>query len=499
MSETIIAADIGTSSLKAALVNAEGQVLATARHGYPTHVTPEGWTEQDPRHWLDALAQALAALAAKTSLDSASGIVFTGQMSAALLVDREHNPLRPCIIWSDQRAEREARAASDAAGRQQLYAVTGNPATATYSAPKLAWVARHEPDVIKAANAFIQPKDWLVAKLTGRLATDLSDASCTNLIDLRKGGWSKALFELYGLDIALAPEILRSVDIAGTLLPEMAAPLGLKPGLPVIMGGGDGPATAAGTGALSQGDGYASLGTSAWASFTSADPVVDEKCRLATFAHLIPGLYVETGSMQAAGASIEWVAQLLGTTPAEIAELALANDLPAGTKPFFLPYLQGERTPYWSALSAGTVFGLNRDHDRADIANAALEGVCFQMRMILDVFHELGRGADPLTLSGGFGQSALFQQRFADLTGRRVRTLINSEHCTALGAAIAGFLGLGILTSPSDAAGWPRFADETGPAGDQQATAARYDVFRNAWNAAETLAAAVSRLAPTTN
>ncbi|MDB5526670.1 MAG: hypothetical protein JWM58_4433 [Rhizobium sp.] len=499
MSETIIAADIGTSSLKAALVSARGEVLATARHSYPTHVTPEGWTEQDPHDWLNALIQAMRVLAAKVSLDGVSGMVFTGQMSAALLVDRNHRPLRPCIIWSDQRADREALAASASAGKQQLYAITGNPATPTYSAPKLAWVARHEPEVLKAAQAFIQPKDWIVAQLTGRLATDLSDASCTNLIDLRKGRWEPALFALYGLDIRLAPEILGSTDIAGVLLPAMASELGLKPGLPVIMGGGDGPATAAGAGALSQGDGYASLGTSAWVSFTSADPVVDEQCRLATFAHVIPGLYVETGSMQAAGASIEWVAQLLGTTPAEIAGLALANETPSGTKPFFLPYLQGERTPYWSALSAGTFFGLNRDHGRADIAGAALEGVCFQMRMILDVFRELGRGADPLTLAGGFGQSALFQQRFADLTGRRVRTLAGSEHCTALGAAITGFLGLGILASPAEAASWPRFATDAPPSGDQRAIAARYDVFRSAWSAAEALAASVSRLAPTTN
>jgi xylulokinase len=499
MSETIIAADIGTSSLKAALVTAKGDVLATARHGYPTHVTPEGWTEQDPRDWLDALIRAMQALAAKASLDHVSGIVFTGQMSAALLVDADHQPLRPCIIWSDQRAGEEARAASNSAGGQHLYAVTGNPATPTYSAPKLAWVARHEPEVLSAARAFIQPKDWIVAQLTGRLATDLSDASCTNLIDLRKGQWEPTLFALYGLDVRLAPEILRSTDIAGALLPAMAAQLGLKPGLPVIMGGGDGPATAAGAGALSPGDGYASLGTSAWASFTSADPVVDAQCRLATFAHVIPGLYVETGSMQAAGASIEWVAQLLGTTPADVAELALDGEIPAGAKPFFLPYLQGERTPYWSALPAGTFFGLNRDHGRADIASAVLEGVSFQMRMILDVFSELGRSTSPLTLAGGFGQSARFQQRFADLTGQDVRMLSSSEHCTALGAAIAGFLGLGILGAPEEAANWPRFAAEASPSGDQQAIAARYQVFHDAWPSAEALAASVSRLAPTTN
>lgn len=495
MSGTILAADIGTSSLKAALVSARGEVLATARYGYPTHVTPQGWTEQDPHDWLNALAAALQKLAESRDLAGVDGIVFTGQMSAALLVDGENRPLRPCIIWSDQRAEREALAASGAAGRDALYALTGNPATPTYSAPKLAWIARHEPDAIRQARHFLQPKDWIVAQAVGRTATDLSDASCTNLIDLRKGRWEPALFDLYGLDIRLAPEILRSTDIAGGLLPAMAARLGLKPGLPVLMGGGDGPATAAGAGALSPGDGYITLGTSAWASFTSADPVADPQCRLATFAHVIPGLYVETGSMQAAGASLEWAAQLTGMSAGELAELALATGLPTGAKPFFLPYLQGERTPYWSALSAGTFFGLNRDHRRADIANAVLEGVCLQMRMILDVFRELGRSADPLTLTGGFGKSALFQQRFADLTGQNVRMLDNSGHSTALGAAITGFLGLGVLGSASDAAGWVRLGDEVRPAGNPSATAARYRVFRDAWCHAEAMAASVARLA----
>jgi xylulokinase len=498
MSETIIAADIGTSSLKAAVVTSEGNVLATSRQGYPTHVTAQGWTEQDPQDWLAALVGSLQALSAKCDLTKISGLVFTGQMSAALLVDADNVPTRACIIWSDQRAEKEARAVANAAGKDKLYALTGNPATATYSAPKLRWIATHEPDALRRARHFLQPKDWMVAQLTGRAATDTSDASCTNLIDLRKGQWDQSLFELYDIDIRLAPEILQSTDVVGMLNSEVASRLGLRPGLPVIMGGGDGPATAAGAGALSHGDGYASLGTSAWASFTSSDPVVDSECRLATFAHLIPGLYVETGSMQAAGASLEWAAQLLGITPGEFAELALTTDTPVGSKPFFLPYLQGERTPYWSALSAGTFFGLNREHGRADIANAVLEGVCFQMRLILDTFQELGRFTSPLTLAGGFGQSTLFQQRFADLTGQRVRTLAKSEHSTALGAAIAGFLGLGVLGSVEDASGWLNLAEEIAPQGDQDAVAARFETFQGSWFHAEALATSASRLTSAT-
>lgn len=494
MSNTIIAADIGTSSLKAALVDDTGAVLATARQGYGTKVSPQGWTEQDPADWLRALIEALRTLGQKVSLADAKGLVFTGQMSAGLIVDRAFDPLRPCIIWSDQRAEKEAKSALDTAGADTLYAVTGNPATATYTAPKLTWLYRHEPDLMRQAHAFIQPKDWIVAKLTGRLATDLSDASCTGLIDLRKGGWDSDLLALYGIDERLAPEILSSTTIAGPLLQDMATLLGLSAGLPVVMGGGDGPATAAGAGALLQGDAYAALGTSAWISFTSADPVVDADRRLATFAHIIPGLYVETGSMQAAGASIEWVAGLLGKSPGEIADMALAEGQPEGRKPCFLPYLQGERTPYWTALPAGTFFGLNRDHGPKDMANAVLEGVCFQMRLILDVFRSLGRTVSPLTITGGFGQSGLFQQRFADAVGQPTRTLLNAEHSTAIGAAIAGFLGLGIIGSAYDAKYWPKFQSETRPEGNQAAVAARFNVFRDSWRSAEMLAESINTL-----
>lgn len=499
MLEKILAADIGTSSLKAAIVTSSGQIIATSRHSYRTHITPEGWTEQAPSDWLDALANALRALDEKCDLGDISGIVLTGQMSAALLVDGEHMPVRPCIIWSDQRSDSQAKAAEESAGKQHLYALTGNPPTATYSAAKLAWLARHEPEAMRRARYFLQPKDWLVAQLTGKAATDTSDASCTNLIDLRKGQWDPSLFSLYGLESRIAPEILRSTDVIGTVQPAIAAKLGLKAGLPVVLGGGDGPATAAGAGALAEGAAYVSLGTSAWASFTSSDPVIDPACRLATFAHIIPGLYVETGSMQAAGASLEWAAHALNLTAGELAEIALAAPLPSGAKPFFLPYLQGERTPYWSALPAGTFFGLNREHGRSDISSAVLEGVCYQMRLILDVFKELGRQAQPLILAGGFGKSALFERHFANLTGRAVRTLAQSEQSTALGAAIAGFMGLGILKSPNEAAQWLNLGEVVKPAVDADLVTNRYATFREAWPHAEALASLTMRAATNQN
>lgn len=495
MNGFVIAADVGTSSLKAAAVDTRGRVLAAARHAYPTTVSPAGWSEQAPAHWLEALRLALADLSDRTAIVLAEAIVFTGQMSAALIVDGANAPLHPCIIWSDQRAEAEAAAAADAAGADALYALTGNPATATYSAPKLAWLKRHAPEAFAKARAFLQPKDWLAAQLTGRQATDLSDASCTNLLDLRRGAWNPSLFEAHGLPPALAPEILPSTAITGTIRAAAAAALGLRAGLPVVAGGGDGPMTAMGTGIMADGEGYASLGTSAWVSFATAAPAMNAQSRLATFAHVLPGLFVETGSMQAAGACLEWAGRLLGLKASEVASQALAMPAPSGAAPFFLPYLQGERTPYWSATSAGTLFGLNMDHGHDALVAAVLEGVLLQLRVVVSHFETLGRRADPLPVSGGFGNSDAFARRLASTLGCRVAQVDGAEHTTALGAAVVAMLGTGMLASAEEAACWT----SSRPAIEPDATAAagaaaRFAVFQASWHDAQVLAQRVRRL-----
>lgn len=486
MSTTILAVDLGTSSLKAAVVDDESRIRAFARRSYPTAVAAGGRAEQEPRDWLDALCGAVRDLADRQMLAGISGVVVCGHMSAALLVDGGLDPVRPCIIWSDQRADAEAGAAVRAAGAADLYARTGNPPTATYTAPKLAWLARHEPEALTAARAFLQPKDWLAAQLTGRLATDLSDASCTGLLDLAAGRWDEGLLDLYGVPARLVPEILPSTALSGTLLAPMAALLGLPPGLPVLVGGGDGPATAAGAGALAEGEGYAALGTSAWISFVSRHPLADrDGRRLATFAHVLPGLYVETGSMQAAGAAIEWAAELIGVSGAELVGMALAAPPPSGAAPLFLPYLQGERTPHWSALPAGALLGLGREHGRAEIAGAVLEGVMLHLRAIADVFADLGRRADPLPVAGGgFERSPGFPQRLADAFGGAVAPLPDSAHGTVRGAALIGLLGLGVLASPADALAWRRRGEVVRPLADAEAISRRYRIFKEAWDGA---------------
>jgi xylulokinase len=445
-------------------------------------VSEGGWTDQAPVDWLNALRLTLSDLAEDAAFAKLGGVVFTGQMSAALLVDRNVDPLTRCLIWSDQRAALEAAHADKISGSGSIYRVTGNPPSATYTAPKLAWLKTHAGGAaFDRAAAFLQPKDWLVGRLTGRIVTDPSDASCTNLFDLKNGCWDAGLFRLFGIPIEMAPEIVPSATIIGPVLPQPGAMLGLPSGLPVIVGGGDGPMTAVGNGVVASGQGYTTLGTSAWVSFATASPRMDPSSGLATFAHVVPGLFVETGSMQAAGASLEWVARLFGLTSAQVAEIALALPPPSDTAPIFLPYLLGERTPYWSAHPAGTLFGLNPNHNRDTVLAAVLEGVLFHLRLLVDHFAALGHRPAVLPVSGGFGASTAFANRLADVLRRPIAMLSDAGNSTAIGAAAVGFLALGVLSDFSEAASWPTYQTPVTPPTTNPGLDARYDVFRLSW------------------
>lgn len=496
MNEFVIAADLGTSSLKAAVVRIDGRTLATARSGYGTRIAPGGRTEQDPADWLRALVAAVGELAASVDVRAARALVVAGQMSAALLVDDALEPLHPCLIWSDQRARDIAATVAHRLGADTLHRRTGNPATPTYTAPKLGWLARESPALFGRARAFLQPKDFLVARLTGRTLTDTSDASCTGLMNLAAGTWDPELFAAYGVPERLAPDILASSDIAGPLIGRMAGVLGLPEGLPVVVGGGDGPATAAGVGALSAGDGYVSLGTSAWASFVGDDPSVGADPGLATFAHVLPGRFVATGAMQSAGASLEWGATLLGMSPEAFAAVALDVPAPTGDAPLFLPYLQGERTPYWTATPAGAFLGLARDHDRTAVASAVMEGVLLHLRLILERFEGARDAGAALPVAGAFGRSSAFLPRLAAALDRSVVPMHDAEHATAVGAALVAFTGLGLVDERALSDGWFLRGDPIAPAARGATGNARYRLFRDAWHANESIHRDLAALAP---
>jgi xylulokinase len=414
-------------------------------------------------------------------------------MSAGLFVDVHAAPLTPCLIWSDQRAIAQTNAAAGSYGDAALYRLTGNPPSPTYTAPKIAWFCAHTPQ--PRAAAFLQPKDWMVAQLTGRLVTDPSDASCTGLFDLHAGVWSSDLLDLYGIPAGLAPEILPSTSVAGVLTSSAARRLGLIAGLPVVLGGGDGPVAGAGAATLSSGEASASLGTSAWISRATASPACDPGSGLATYAHVVPGLMLETGSMHAAGGALEWAAALLGTDAAALARRAVANERHADA-PLFLPHLQGERTPFWFSHPAGTFLGLGREHGADDIASAVLEGVMLQLRTIRNVLSARGALAPTLTYSGTFGAGSGISGWLADTLGCSVRQLVSAEHTTALGAAMIGFTGIRQLPDIAAARSWVRALPEVAPGPASALAAKRHELFLAAHHGVAAPSAALAALKP---
>jgi xylulokinase len=414
---------------------------------YPTRHGAEGWAEQDPTDWLRAFAAALHELSEVAQLRDVRALAFTGQMSAALPVDASGHALHPALIWSDQRATAETEAAARRITPEAFYALTGNTLNATYTGPKLAWLARHRPEVWAAAKTFLQPKDWLIAQLTGVLAMDHSDASCTGLYELATGTWNSRLFDLFGLPLAMAPPLAEAASVIGTLEASMARRLGLPAGLPIVLGGGDGPTSALGTG-IGRGEGYLSIGTSAWVSFLHDAPVVDAARRVFSFRHVLPGLYAVTGSTQNAGSAFAWLGSLLEASDlaAEV-RTALATITPGAEGIMVLPYLQGERTPVWDSHATGAVLGLRSHHGRLHLIRAFAEAVCFQIGLILETLADCGLASRQLRVVGGLSSEPMVLRLLASVVQHRLRRPPGYLQTTSMGAAMLAALALGASAS----------------------------------------------------
>ncbi len=456
---TILACDLGTSQCKVSVFDANGALVALAEEPYATAYGPNNVAEQDPEIWWAALVKAV-----KQVIEAASPVAcvaLTGQMSACLPIDGEGRPLRPAMIWADQRATAEADRMEALIGRERLYAITGNPPSPTYTGPKMLWMQQHEPELYAQTAAFIQPKDFLALRLTGTIVTDHSDASCTGLFDLRARQWDEALLAELGLDRAKLPDAVPSTEIIGTVSAEAAAVTGIPAGTPVVIGGGDGPTAAVGAGVTEAGRGYISLGSSAWVSFCEPEPLYDRAQRTFNYCHLVPGMYALTGSMQSAGSSYAWcvdtVFQDERAAEGDFDQIvnAQVERIPPGAEGLiFLPYLVGERTPYWNPHAAGAFIGLRPQHTRYHLLRAVMESIAFHLRLIQDVFAEQGASADRLTVIGGGSRSAQLMRICCDVFQKPLLHGMLTTGATSFGAAIAGAVGVGLLPGFEAGAQW---------------------------------------------
>ncbi|GAA1158043.1 xylulokinase [Microbacterium oxydans] len=485
----IIAHDLGTTGNKASLHHDDGRIVASVTVAYPAHFAAGGVAEQNPDDWWNAVVAATRDLIARTSTPTSDivGLVVSGQMMGAVLLDAEGEPARPAIIWADTRAGAQQRELEDAIGAERAYGILGHRLNPTYSVEKIMWVRDNEPDVWARVRRVCVAKDFIVLRLTGRLATDRSDASGTNAYDQAAGTWSDEVLRAARLDRALFPEILESTQIAGALTDAAATALGLHTGVRVVMGGGDGPLAAVGSGVVAPEDGaYVCLGTSSWISFAADAPLHDPGMRTFTFDNVVPGSFVPTATMQAGGASVQWIAEALSPDPAhpETGRLTAEASADVDTDDlYFLPYLLGERSPLWDPDARGAFVGLSRHHGRAHLVRAVLEGTAFNLLSCIQAFRASGAVIDRIDAVGGGAQSDVYLSVLADVWGVPVRRRTIVEEANSLGAAVTAAVGLGITDFSAARALSEVTAEFTPDAGRHAVYAERHARFADAYAA----------------
>jgi xylulokinase len=456
MKPFIISHDLGTTGNKATLYDPEGKLVAFAFAAYGVDYDHPGWAEQNPNDWWQAVCDSTRQLLleARVSKSDIAAVSFSGQMMGCVLLDQRARPVRQAIIWADQRATAQAERVGQGISKDAVYRITGHRLSAAYSLAKALWLKDHDP-AFAQAHKIVQAKDALIARLTGRFVSDHSDASGTNLYDLHQRGWSEAILQASELDVSLWPEILESSEVAGGVLPSIAEEVGLQAGTPVVVGGGDGMCAAAGAGVVRQGRAYNYVGSSSWIALATSQPVLDPTQRTFCWAHMVPGMYSPCGTMQMAGGSYQWARDQLASIEVKAAgeqnisayELmnATAAGSPVGAKGLvFLPYLLGERSPRWNPHARGALVGLTVRHRRADIIRAVLEGITFNLGVILQAFSAQGVSADSMRVIGGGAKGRFWNQMMADIYGLPVHRLAILEEATSMGAALAGGIGVGL-------------------------------------------------------
>lgn len=443
--QLILAHDLGTTGNKANLFDTDGTLLRSAFAAYATAYPQPNWAEQNPDDWWHAVRTTTQQLLSETGADpgAIAAVSFSGQMMGCVPVDADGAPLRTCIIWADQRAQAEAEEMAKRCGGDEVYLCCGHQASPAYSAPKILWVRRHQPDIYVQAVCFLQPKDYIVYRLTGRFVTDYSDASGTLLFDLVTRDWHQPFLDALDLPRERLPELLPSTGVAGEVTAQAAQATGLAAGTPVVIGGGDGSCAGVGAGVIEPGDCYCYIGSSAWVSVASAEPVPDARQRTVTFHHIHPQRYAPMGTMQAAGGARDWAWRLLHDGDLDLD--AAAAEVPPGANGLIcLPYIMGERSPYWNPLARGTFVGLTMPMGKAETARAVLEGVAMNLRFILDALRDQSPDIRSVRLIGGGSRSPLWRQILADCFKLPVEMLSLTSEATSWGAAVAGGVGAGL-------------------------------------------------------
>ncbi|WP_435310980.1 xylulokinase [Primorskyibacter sedentarius] len=477
--------DLGTSGLRALLVRADGSVVGSAEATYPVSHPQSGWSEQNPADWVTACESVVAKLRAAHPQDwpDLSGIAVAGQMHGATLLDAKDDVLRPCILWNDTRSFAEA---TELDGQPGMREISGNIVFPGFTAPKLVWLARHEPKIFERIAKVLLPKDYLTFWLTGEHVSEMSDAAGTAWLDVEKRAWSPELLDASGMRIDQMPRLVEGSALAGRLRASLAQDWGISQPVAVAGGGGDNAVAACGVGALSEGDGFVSLGTSGvlLAAKDSFAPMPETAVH--TFCHAIPETWYQMGVILAATDSLNWLARNLGQDAAALSK-ALGDRIDGPGMMRFLPYLSGERTPHNDSSIRGALLNLDIAHGPSDLTQAVMEGVAFALRDNLEALKSTGTTLDRVLAIGGGAQSPYWVELCATLLDLPIDLPAKGEFGAAMGAArLAQCAATG--AAPKDVMSAPEVARTVPPRPElQPAYEEAYRAFRATYPALKDL------------
>lgn len=461
--EYLIGIDLGTSGTKTVLFDRDGNVVSGRTVEYPMFQEKNGWAEQDPLDWWNASIETIKAVISESGIDSGDikGLGISGQMHGLVMLNSAGEVLRRSIIWCDQRTAKECEEITAKVGAERLIEITANPALTGFTASKILWVRNNQPDIYAKCAHILLPKDYVRYMLTGDFATEVSDASGMQLLDVPNRCWSDEVLEKLNIDKALLPKVYESPEVTGVISEEAARLTGLKAGTPVVGGAGDNAAAAVGTGVVVDGRAFTTIGTSGVVFAHTSNISIDPKGRVHTFCCAVPNQWHVMGVTQGAGLSLKWfrdnfcieemeTAKGMGVDPYYLMDKQAERVQIGCNRLLYLPYLMGERTPHLDPDCRGTFFGLSAMHTKYDMLRAVMEGVTYSLRDCVEILKGMGVEIGDMLATGGGGSSPLWRQMLADVFACPVKTGVSKEG-PALGVAILAGVGAGLYPSVQEA------------------------------------------------
>lgn len=435
-----IGVDLGTSAVKLLLMDAEGKIHKIASREYPLEFPHPGWSQQDPLQWFTQTMDGLEELLKECDKSQVAGISFGGQMHGLVTLDENDQVIRPAILWNDGRTTEETAYLNEVIGKEKLSAYTANIAFAGFTAPKILWMQKNEPELWARVKKIMLPKDYLAFRLSGSFCTDYSDASGMLLLDVKNRRWSKEMMEICNLTEDMLPTLYESYEVVGNILPEIAAQLQIPETVKIIAGAGDNAAAAVGTGTVGEGRCNLSLGTSGTIFISSEKFGVDQNNALHSFDHADGGYHLMGCMLSAASCNKWWMDEILKTKDYSSEQKGI-NKLGENTV-FYLPYLMGERSPHNNPAARAMFIGMSMDTTREDMTQAVLEGVAFGLRDSLEVARSLGIKIERSKICGGGAKSPLWRTIIAAVMNLKL-DIIESEEGPGYGGAILAAVGCG--------------------------------------------------------